>query len=363
MARECVFCGVSGPLTREHVWPAWIAGLKLVSGSVEVGRGRLNQLPTFSGAQKPFDVTVKDVCAQCNNEWMSHLEDAVKPVLAPMILGHPTTVRETSQAPLALWALKTALVSMLVSSKADRRRGYGVPVDEYHALHSSRLRGLPPDTSVWLGSYGGDRHLVASQITPIVTGNPRAPDKLVAPDGYVFSLLLGTVFLIGVRFTDPRCAIPLRSTAAFAQVWPVLGDAHWPCGDAVEDAAFVAAQRGSALVPRDPALLFGPWRPAVDLPPSTLAGSDVRLPCLCGKHVAYYPALLVREAFNRHFYAFTTRCECGVAYLVHTEQDGAHTKMSGSPQVIAAHYEEIPGNEVTVSTRSGPFQCKRIPPV
>jgi hypothetical protein len=35
---------------------------------------------------------VGNVCQRCNNGWMSHLENDVKLILSPMVLGSPLTL-------------------------------------------------------------------------------------------------------------------------------------------------------------------------------------------------------------------------------------------------------------------------------
>jgi hypothetical protein len=57
-----------------------------------------------------FSHTVRCVCADCNNGWMSELEDEVKPVLTPLLKNHRTTLTRDDQILLATWATKTGLV-------------------------------------------------------------------------------------------------------------------------------------------------------------------------------------------------------------------------------------------------------------
>ena len=64
-SRRCAYCGLdTGPLTREHLWPAGIIG-------------RANVKKSFFGKiEKYLDVelTIKDVCAKCNNGPLSALD-------------------------------------------------------------------------------------------------------------------------------------------------------------------------------------------------------------------------------------------------------------------------------------------------
>jgi hypothetical protein len=80
----------------------------------------------------------------------------------------------------------------------------------------------------------------------------------------------------------------------------------------------------------------------------------------CGKHFAHYPAVLVTEAMHGRFYAFVVSCDCGLAYMVHTEPDGVHCKAGGDPTGIAELYDRVPGDEETLTNRSITFRCKRL---
>jgi hypothetical protein len=59
------------------------------------------------------------VCARCNNEWMKRLEDAVIPILTPMMLGQQLVLDEAALAALGAWVTKTALVFELVQRDSD----------------------------------------------------------------------------------------------------------------------------------------------------------------------------------------------------------------------------------------------------
>ena len=87
----------------------------------------------------------------------------------------------------------------------------------------------------------------------------------------------------------------------------------------------------------------------------------VELPTICGKHVVYYPAALVGEAMHSRFYAFGTACECPMAYLIHTEPDGAHCKAADTAEVISGLYEALPGEEYEIQDDDDSFWCKRLP--
>lgn len=103
-----MFCGEDRTLSREHVIPAWIA--RLVLDGSEVVELELQGKNWSTG--NPYAVTLRAVCAPCNNGWMAELESDVRPILSSLIVDDPGAVRiAPDEATLvAWWAAKTALV-------------------------------------------------------------------------------------------------------------------------------------------------------------------------------------------------------------------------------------------------------------
>jgi hypothetical protein len=183
---------------------------------------------------------------------------------------------------------------------------------------------------------------------------------LEGPSAYAFSVLLGEMFLQGIRFTQPGTQLHLETEQDFAQIWPVNGHVEWPHGEPVTDATLRRVQKGLNLYAVQPSLRVLPFGPAVDLPRSTAEGLTVRLPTPCGKHHIFYPRRLVDKAAKDVFYAFTATCECPKAYLVHTESDGATFKAEGPVELIEARYLQLPGTPIQTSAPGLEFSCKKL---
>ena len=73
------------------------------------------------------------------------------------------------------------------------------------------------------------------------------------------------------------------------------------------------------------------------LPESRLTGNNIQLPCPCNKHVVYYPVQLVHMAMNRQYTVFHTMCECGQAYIVVCQDNGAHFRIQRRAQKLSFH--------------------------
>ena len=89
------------------------------------------------------------LCSQCNTGWMSRLESASKPSLAPMITMEARRrlrLASASQAVIATWAIKTVLVF-----QGSQGREPMAPSE--HFAHLREHGRLPANVTVWIGSH------------------------------------------------------------------------------------------------------------------------------------------------------------------------------------------------------------------
>src|SRR6266568_7486843 len=94
--RRCAFCGDSGGMTKEHVWPQW---LREHAGELEPVRFahtagfersaadafRETRTVTVQQPGSVLNLVARAVCARCNSGWMSQLEERVRPLLLGLI--------------------------------------------------------------------------------------------------------------------------------------------------------------------------------------------------------------------------------------------------------------------------------------
>jgi hypothetical protein len=110
---DCLACGqTSSPASREHVFAQWLLkelGSPSMSfyrrygdGSTEPHRQPIN-LESF---------VLRRICENCNNGWMSKLEEVVKPILVPLMRGERQlgSLEESEKWALARWVAKTAII-------------------------------------------------------------------------------------------------------------------------------------------------------------------------------------------------------------------------------------------------------------
>jgi len=105
----CIFCGTTGKMTKEHIFPKW---LQLHLGV------KKDPLEISFYSEKPETVRTltynthvnRNVCAECNNGWMSRLETEAKPILLSLIdnnISHKFSDEQVHT--LGLWIFKTVL--------------------------------------------------------------------------------------------------------------------------------------------------------------------------------------------------------------------------------------------------------------
>jgi hypothetical protein len=141
MARwKCVLCGEPGERTREHAVPSWVAARA-------PGEGPFVTTRTAGGrwVSEELTVTVGEVCRKCNEGWLSRLEERVKAIACPAIVGRRCVWSPKEQRTLALWAFKTAFMMTLATGTSS------VPPADYRFLFRNlRPRGR---ARVWAAAH------------------------------------------------------------------------------------------------------------------------------------------------------------------------------------------------------------------
>jgi hypothetical protein len=112
--RFCLFCKGPG-LTREHIWADWLRNYiprdlteYHLNHRVDYRTHVNSDMKKFSGDPRSRRLPV--VCLDCNQGWMSKLQEDTKPVLIPLILGKPTKLRRSHQRLLAAWITMAVMV-------------------------------------------------------------------------------------------------------------------------------------------------------------------------------------------------------------------------------------------------------------
>jgi hypothetical protein len=109
MDMACALCGSADRPTDEDVIPKWLLRAFDVQGPVTVNvREESGEPQLVARRRSPKVILQGGLCNECNNERLSRLESAVKPILEPMArYAQPTVLDLDSQRLLAAWAIKT----------------------------------------------------------------------------------------------------------------------------------------------------------------------------------------------------------------------------------------------------------------
>jgi hypothetical protein len=248
LTRRCGFCGGPGPLTLEHILPEWIAR--------EVIRGeRIGTVASsgFAPVVRRFDVVgtfglkCRAVCRGCNGGWMSALEAATKPILAPL-LRRPTARCEigcSEQMILASWCWKLMMILEFTRSPSARRF-----FTQSDRLRMATIDQVPPmhGTWIWIGHYNGQ--LAAQMQFEGIHLGPRNTGHAHHVPGFIWTGSIGSC-CVQVMAVDARRSVRMRRVqatenlaTAMSLLWPSQQQPiDWPPVRTVDDELFERVRR------------------------------------------------------------------------------------------------------------------------
>ncbi len=227
--RKCLFCN-QRVSSKEHAWPLWLLRvlrpLGIARATIHAERG--GQSPK-SWQVVDDGMTVRCVCASCNNGWMSELENAAKPVIERLLSDGRKTLNADDQQRLSTWAMKNAMVFEAVRS--------GQP--KFYSDHERQVlrgSGLPPRrTTVWIAKCVNQPHAYSSALD--LSGAVDGTTQRV--DAYVTTMAFGSLALQVLSGRLPE-GVPATTTVTaelrpgpwdevVLRVWPIAAnEIEWP---------------------------------------------------------------------------------------------------------------------------------------
>lgn len=155
----CIFCRRTGDLSKEHLWSSWMADLfpnEAVPTHHEVLSISTHKVvpigPPKVVTRQGGTITKKlrVVCETCNSGWMSALEDHVRPILTPLILGHEFVLNRDQQRILTEWvSLKMMIAEHNVPDDVVVRQ------EDRDRFFSDRT--IPPYFHIWVISSRSEK--------------------------------------------------------------------------------------------------------------------------------------------------------------------------------------------------------------
>jgi hypothetical protein len=230
MTNHCGFCGV-GAMTMEHLWPDWVRETTLESRggrkgySAELERdGRVVRYTNPALEQK-----VGMPCEQCNNTWMSKLENEVKAFMMPMVFsGDRVALTLQNKRAFSRWALKTAMVYEFTSP-----RGHGKYFSSEERQSFRRSFQIPENVWIWTGRYDGARpmHAVMHR-TP-----PGAEPSIIQSLTLCANFVAFQVFSYRPAAGDLSQLAKATKTERLLPLWPMADWTLWPPQTTIDDDA------------------------------------------------------------------------------------------------------------------------------
>lgn len=164
---------------------------------------------------------LKFVCKPCNTGWMSRMETATKPILAPMIRGHAVTLSEVQQRTLTEWLT----LKLMVWEQTDPRASLFTRA-ETDAF--ARDRAIPAGLRFWLFRT---RVPDFARVTRSFSALVEAGEVATAEKANVQTVLFGAGEFVAFAFHSrvPELDIAKHRQRFARPLWPTWrGALTWP---------------------------------------------------------------------------------------------------------------------------------------
>jgi hypothetical protein len=169
--KQCLFCGMGGKLTKEHINPRWLqpylgrrfthTGHSVSIRTLDVSKGAMEPYQFSRGklerAEDPHSQTLRILCAQCNNVRLGALQERAKQYLLPLVVGVWPDLDLEGQHVVAAWAAMNTMIREAAdpptaATSKEARREFLVSLQ------------APATWSVWIGRYSGSQSGVMNHV-------------------------------------------------------------------------------------------------------------------------------------------------------------------------------------------------------
>lgn len=236
---RCAFCDQPAKLTKEHLWARWTKQLVRYDDdkhehTVEVRNPTTVEKADRIGAGDVRNRGLKIVCGACNGGWMGDLEEQVKPLLTPMILGQYTRLSPAAQLIVSRWvAMKVAVGEYFDPPRA------AVTLAERRAIMNDQPL---PGWRFWWGRYNRERsgtQYIHTSMGLHIGSVPYGDDRS-RPNLQTTMFIVGELYFNVLSSADPRLSawVSLDVDAIGKAVeFPVATNIGWPPGGVLNDTA------------------------------------------------------------------------------------------------------------------------------
>ncbi len=232
----CVFCGVEGDLSEEDLIPKWAnVILRRLAGGNDVLYSTRQVDVANEGAvlgsvsrrrQSYSAVKLPKFCEQCNNTWMSRIENDAKPLVEPMIYGQRVGFTGRDLHALAKWLVLKTLVADLID------HGYPTAGDEEFQWFYEHM-DVPEGFVARVGYFDHSKQDVCFfNLEPLTAGQNLAGLKTGDPVALQFSLSFGPAWFQALLIRRAAADYPRFVNDCpnpyWTQLWPPRSNVNWP---------------------------------------------------------------------------------------------------------------------------------------
>lgn len=231
----CVFCGVHGDLSEEDLIPQWAnevlrelaGGNEVVYSTRKIDAEQKQTLSSISRRRQTYSaVKVVRVCKECNNGWMSAIDNEASKIIKPMIRGHRVGFSSHDLNALAMWLVVKALVADLID--------HGFPTagdDEFHWFYDHRQ---VPDGFIARAGYfdHSKRDVCFFNLEPVRAGETRGGLQAGDPLAFQFMISFGPAWFqaLILRRASRDYPRPVNGppNPYWTRLWPSTTNVNWP---------------------------------------------------------------------------------------------------------------------------------------
>lgn len=238
---KCIFCGRGG-LSKEHIWSEWTYKLVPTVPDGEHIRSVYQSSkhnPRIAGLESKRKrqgstntIKIYAVCkTHCNNGWMSRLDETIKPILSPLILGQPSVLSEYNLKLISAWITMKMMVT-------EFSRPHEVCSTQGERTFLMEHLEPPPNWKIWIAHVQGERwqaayHRNSSLIGYLdESGTPVTNNGCLAKNTQSITLGIGELlfFAISSNVPDLHFHPPVETVPFIRQIWPARKGLLWPPG-------------------------------------------------------------------------------------------------------------------------------------
>jgi hypothetical protein len=251
--RRCIFSG-HDVLTKEDIWPQWmIKLLKKHPDEIVPMKAKRHTDPLrkwFKIGNRALEF--KGVCQNCNNGWMSVLEDDTSPILTPMITNESVRLDSAQRLQLTQWTMKCAMLFEFIDGE-----GRFYTQDDRSQFHET-LVPVGDFVEIWLAHYSGTIFRAATDHRGVqlkgLSGRPYLGHIMTMVFGHLVIQILNIKCLAA---NDMTAGIKVKTEGEWADfivnIDPAIPFVQWPPKLSLDDSRLNAFSRrfivSSALSP------------------------------------------------------------------------------------------------------------------